>query len=92
MNRIFLKKKSSSHYSYLKTKNNLNGNATSEDEDEDAVASSDDVDENKPKVRGTKKIYEVLKEFDPSVNLKSAEEELKSLGWIKRKVVKTKFL
>ena len=39
-----------------------------------------------------KKIYEVLKEFDPSVNLKSAEEELKSLGWIKRKVVKTKCL
>ena len=37
-------------------------------------------------------MYEVLKEFDPSINLKSAEEELKSLVWIKRKVVKTKCL
>ena len=46
------------------------------------------VDKNKPKVRG-KNNYEVFKEFDPKVNLKLAEEELKSLGW---KVVKKKRL
>ena len=38
------------------------------------------------------KYYEVLTEFDPNVNFKSAEEELKSLGWIKRRGVKTKCL
>ena len=62
---------------------------TSKDEDEEALKSNGDVDENKQKVRGTI-FYKVLKEFDPSVNLKSAKEDLKSLGWIKRKVVKRK--
>ncbi len=37
-------------------------------------------------------IYEVLKEFDPSVNLIQAEEELKSPGSVKRRSVKTKCL
>ena len=38
-------------------------------------------------------MYEVLREFDPSVNLKSAEKELKGLGWIKKCIlIKLKLL
>jgi hypothetical protein len=71
MNRVFLKKvvKNPIAILLIQKKNNLNGNVANEEEDEDALKSDGDVDKNKPKVRG-KKIG----------NLKSTEEELKSLG------------